>query len=34
MGANAMLSLGGTTIGQFTTVSAAALNNPANFAFA
>ncbi len=34
MGANAMLSLGGTTIGQFTNVSAAALNNPANFAFA
>jgi Ca2+-binding RTX toxin-like protein len=33
-GANAMLSLGGTAIGEFTNVSAATLNNPANFAFA
>jgi hypothetical protein len=34
MGANTMLSLGGTTIGQFTNVSAATLNNQANFVFA
>jgi len=34
MGANAMLSLGGTTIGQFSNISAAALNNQANFVFA
>jgi hypothetical protein len=29
-----MLSLGGTSIGQFSNVSAAALNNQANFVFA
>jgi hypothetical protein len=29
-----MLSLGGTTIGQFTNVSATTLNNQANFVFA
>ena len=34
MGANTMLSLGGTTIGQFTNVSAATLNNQAHFVFA
>jgi len=34
MGASTMLSLGGTTIGQFSNVSATALNNPANFVFA
>jgi Ca2+-binding RTX toxin-like protein len=34
MGANTMLSLGGNTIGQFTNVSAATLNNQANFVFA
>jgi len=34
MGTNTMLSLGGTTIGQFTNVSAAALSNQANFVFA
>ncbi|MFN4864939.1 MAG: choice-of-anchor I domain-containing protein [Cyanobium sp.] len=34
MGANTMLSLGGTTIGQFTNVSATTLNNQANFVFA
>ena len=34
MGASTMLSLGGTAIGQFSNVSATALNNPANFVFA
>jgi len=34
MGANTMLSLGVNTIGQFTNVSAATLNNQANFVFA
>jgi len=34
MGTNTMLSLGGTTIGQFTNVSAATLNNQASFVFA
>jgi hypothetical protein len=29
-----VLSLAGTAIGEFTNVSAATLNNPANFAFA
>jgi Ca2+-binding RTX toxin-like protein len=33
-GANSVLSLAGTAIGEFTNVSAATLNNPANFAFA
>jgi|694.fasta_scaffold26853_2 Ca2+-binding RTX toxin-like protein len=33
-GADTMLSLGGTSIGQFSNVSAAALNNQANFVFA
>ena len=33
-GANSVLSMAGTAIGEFANVSAATLNNPANFAFA